>query len=56
MDMVFSVLGGISAVLLLGSFFLDGVPQDVVRLLGSVLLITYCIYKIVRSGKAGKSD
>ena len=56
MNKVFSVLGGISAILLLGSFFLDGFPQDAVRLLGSILLITYCAYKIMRSSKDDKSN
>lgn len=56
MNKVFSVLGGISAVLLLGSFFVEDVPQDILRLVGSVLLIAYCISKIMRSGKGGRSN
>ena len=54
MNKVVSVLGGISAVLLLGSFFVEGVPRDIMRLLGFILLIVFCVYKIVRSGKGGK--
>ena len=56
MNKVFSVLGGISVVLLLGSFFVKGVPQDIMRLAGSILLISYCISKIMRSGKNGRSN
>ncbi len=56
MNKVISVLGAISVVLLLGSFFVEGVPQDVMRLAGSVLLLVYCISKIMRSGKNGKPD
>ena len=56
MNKVFSVLGGISAVLLLGSFLLEGIAQDAVRLLGFILLIIYCAYKILRSSKDGKSN
>ncbi len=50
------VLGAISVVLLLGSFFVEGVPQDIMRLLGSVLLLVYCISKIMCRGKNGKPD
>ena len=56
MNKFVSVLGGISAVLLLGSFFVKDVPQDIMRLLGSILLIVYCVYKIIRSGKGSKMD
>ena len=56
MNKVFAVLGGISAVLLLGSFFVEGVPQDVMRLAGFVLLLVYCVSKIMRSGKGDKAD
>ncbi len=50
------VLGGIGAVLLLGSFFVEDVPQDIMRLAGFVLLVVYCISKIMRSGKNGKPN
>ena len=56
MNRVFPVLGGISAVLLLGSFFLEGVTQNVLRIRGFMLLISYCVYKIMRSGRDGKAD
>ena len=51
MNKVFSVLGGISAILLAGSFFVKGVPQDIMRLVGSILLIAYSVYRITGSGK-----
>ncbi len=56
MNRIFSILGVISAALLLGSFLLEGVAQDVMRLLGFILLIAYGVYKIMRSSKAGKSS
>ena len=56
MNKFVSVLGGISAVLLLGSFFVKDVPQDIMRLLGFILLIVYCVYKIMRSGKNRKMN
>ena len=51
MNKTFSLLGGVSAVLLLGSFFVEDVPQDIMRLLGFILLIAYCAYKIMRTSK-----
>ena len=51
MNTVFSVLGGMSAVLLLGSFLVEGAAQDVMRLVGGLLLIAYSVYKLTRSGK-----
>ena len=56
MNRAFSVLGGISAVLLVGSFFVEGVPQDIMRLAGSILLIAYCIFKLMRGSKNGKPN
>lgn len=50
------VVGGIGAVLLLGSFFVEDVPKDIMRLVGFVLLVAYCISKIMRSGKGGRSN
>ena len=55
MNKVFSVLGGIGAALLLGSFFMKDVSQDIMRLFGFVLLIVYCGFKIMRDGKDGKA-
>ncbi len=56
MNKVFAVLGGIGAVLLLGSFFVKGVPRDIMRLAGFVLLLLYCVSKIVRSDKNGTAN
>ena len=55
MNTVFSVLGGASAVLLVGSFLAEGAAQDVMRLVGGLLLIAYSVYKLTRSGKGGAS-
>ena len=55
MNKVFSVLGGIGAALLLGSFFMKDVSQDIMRLFGFVLLIVYCGCKIMRDSKDGKA-
>ncbi len=51
MNKVFSVLGGVSAVLLAGSFFVKGIPQDIMRLVGAVLLLAFSVYKICRANK-----
>ena len=56
MSTVFSVLGGVSAVLLAGSFFVKGIPQDIMRLVGAVLLLAFSVYRIVRSGKNSGSN
>ena len=48
MNKTISVLGAMGAVILLGSFFVKDVPQDVMRLLGVILLFVYFIYKITR--------
>ena len=53
MNTIFSILGGVSAVLLLGSFLAEGAPRDVMRLIGALLLIAYSVYKLMRSGKGG---
>ncbi len=54
MNKVFSALGGISIILLSGSYFVKDVPQDIMRLLGFILLIVSCGYRIIRNGKDGK--
>ena len=51
MNKVFSVLGGISAVLLAGSFFAKGVPRDIMRLAGGILLVAFSVYRIYRANK-----
>lgn len=56
MNKVFSVLGGMSAVLLAGSFFVKGIPQDIMRLVGAILLIVYSVYRIMRDSKNGGSN
>ena len=49
-NIVVSVLGAIAAALLLGSFFVEGVPRDIMRLAGFALLIGYCICKAMKRG------
>ena len=51
MNKMFSVLGGIVAALLLGSFFVKGVSQDLMRLFGCVMLIVYFGYKTMRGNR-----
>ena len=55
MNKVSYVQGGIGAVLLLGSFFVKDVSQDIMRLFGFVLLIIYLGYKIMWGSKNGKT-
>lgn len=52
---VFPVLGGIGAILLLGSFFVGDTPRDIMRLLGFILLLVFCIFKLTRSSKGNNS-
>ena len=56
MNKVFSALGGVSVILLSGSYFVKDTPQDIMRLLGFILLFVSCIYKIMRSGKDSKKN
>ena len=56
MDKVFSALGGISVILLSGSFFVKDTPQDIMCLLGFILLIVSCVYRIMRGGKDSKKN
>ncbi len=55
MNKSFFLLGGTGAALLLGSFLVEELPRDIMRLLGFILLLAYCVFKIMRSGRDKRS-
>ena len=56
MIIAFFVLGVTGAVLLLGSFFVEGAPHIIMGLLGTVLFVAYRINKIIQNSKKDKSE